>query len=46
MTRFYSNKERSAAIRAELKKLGFNSKQVSVKSGNCGYSDYSHNDEC
>lgn len=42
MTRFYSNKERSAAIRAELKKLGFNSKQVSVKSGNCGYSDYSH----
>ena len=37
-----TSKERSAAIRAELKKLGYNSKQVSVKSGNCGYSGYSH----
>lgn len=37
-----TNKERSAVIRAELKKLGYNSKQVSVKSGYCGYSDYSH----
>ena len=34
-----TNKERSAAIRAEIKKLGYNSRQVSVKSRNCGYSD-------
>lgn len=38
---FLSNKERSAAIRAELKKLGYDSKQISVRSGNCGYSSYS-----
>lgn len=38
---FLSNKERSAAIRAELKKLGYNSRQISVRSGNCGYSSYS-----
>lgn len=37
-----TNKERSTAIRNELKKLGYNSRQVSVKSGYCGYSDYSH----
>ena len=40
--RIYSNKERSAAIRAELKKLGYNSKQISVRSGDCGYSDYTN----
>ena len=34
-----TNKERSAAIRAEIKKLGYNSKQVSVRSRICGYSD-------
>ena len=34
-----NNKERSAAIRAEIKKLGYNSRQVSVRSSNCGYSD-------
>ena len=39
--KFLSNKERGAAIRAELKKLGYNSKQISVRSGNCGYSCYS-----
>ena len=39
--KYMSNKERSAAIRAELKKLGYNSKQVSVRSGYCGYSSYS-----
>lgn len=37
-----TNKERSAAIRAEIKKLGYNSRQVSVRSGFCGYSDYTH----
>lgn len=34
-----TNKERSAAIRAEIKKLGYNSRQVSVRSRICGYSD-------
>ena len=34
-----TNKERSAAIRAEIKKLGYNSRQVSVRSRKCGYSD-------
>ena len=37
-----TNKERSAAIRSVLKKLGYNSKQVSVRSGFCGYSDYTY----
>lgn len=37
-----TNKERSAAIRAEIKKLGYNSRQISVRSGYCGYSDYTH----
>ena len=37
-----TNKERSTAIRAEIKKLGYNSRQVSVRSGFCGYSDYTH----
>lgn len=37
-----TNKERSASIRAEIKKLGYNSRQVSVRSGFCGYSDYTH----
>lgn len=37
-----TNKERSAAIRAEIKKLGYNSRQVSIRSGFCGYSDYTH----
>ena len=37
-----TNKERSLAIRAGLKKLGYNSRQVSVRSGDCGFSDYSH----
>jgi hypothetical protein len=32
-------KEKCAAMRAELKKLGYNSKQVSVRGGYCGYSD-------
>ena len=40
--RIYSNKERSKAIKEELKKLGITSKQVSVRSGNCGYSDSSY----
>ena len=31
-------KEKCAAMRAELKKLGYNSKQVSVRGGYCGYS--------
>ena len=35
-------KEKGAAIRAELKKLGYNSRQVSVKTGYCGYSDFAH----
>ena len=35
-----TNKGRSSAIRIELKKLGYNSRQVSVRSGYCGYSDY------
>ena len=37
-----TNKERSSAIKAELKKLGYNSRQVSVRSGFCGYSDYTN----
>ena len=37
-----TNKGRSAAVRAEIKKLGYSSKQVSVRSGYCGYSDYTH----
>lgn len=34
-----TNKERSKAIREEIKKLGYNTKQVSVRSRYCGYSD-------
>lgn len=34
-----TNKERTQAIKAELKKAGYTVKQVSVRSGNCGYSD-------
>lgn len=34
-----TNKERGKAIREELKKAGYTSKQVSVRSRNCGYSD-------
>lgn len=37
-----TNKGRNLAIRAELKKLGYNSRQVSVRSGFCGYSDYTN----
>lgn len=37
-----TNKERSVAIRSELKKHGYTSRQISVRSGDCGYSDYSH----
>ena len=37
-----TNKERSASIRAGIKKLGYNSRQVSVRSGFCGYSEYTH----
>ena len=33
-------KKKGAAIRAELKKLGYNARQVSVKTGYCGYSDF------
>ena len=35
------NSERSKAIKAELKKLGYNSRQISVRSSDCGYSDRS-----
>lgn len=34
-----TNKERTKAIKDELKKLGYGSKQVSVRSRYCGYSD-------
>lgn len=34
--------EMAQEIRAELKKQGITSRQVSVKSGICGYSDYLH----
>jgi len=34
-----TNKERTQAIRAELKKAGYGTKQVSVRSRYCGYSD-------
>lgn len=34
-----TNKERTQAIRAELKKAGYGAKQVSVRSRYCGYSD-------
>lgn len=36
-----TNRERSIAIRNDLKKLGYTSRQISVRSGDCGYSDYS-----
>ena len=34
-----TNKERGQAIRAELKKAGYGTKQISVRSRFCGYSD-------
>lgn len=34
-----TNKERTQAIKAELKKAGYSVKLVSVRSGKCGYSD-------
>ena len=35
------NAERSKMIREKIKaELGYNSRQVSIRSGDCGYSDY------
>ena len=34
-----TNKERTQAIKAELKKAGYGTKQVSIRSRYCGYSD-------
>ena len=33
-------KEKATALRDELKKLGYNNRKISIKSGYCGYSDY------
>ena len=33
-------KEKATALRDELKKLGYNNRKISIKSGYCSYSDY------